>query len=190
MLTKEENEILTRVGHGTPGGELLRRYWWPVGFSEEVKEKDRPRRVQLLCEDLVLFRDGNGQLGVLQISCSHRGASLEFGRVEDRGIRCCYHGWLYAPDGRCLQQPAEPETSTYWDRVRQPPPGRRSWEGSSLLILGQNLHPYCRDMTFSCWRTVAVRWAAVWNTAIGCNRPRTPLISRISLPFTPAPIRI
>ncbi len=120
MLSKEENEMLTRVGPGTPAGEMLRRYWWPVGFTEEVKAKDRPRRIQLLCEDLILFRDGNGQLGVVTLHCSHRGASLEFGRVEDRGIRCCYHGWLYAVDGRCLEQPAEPEGSTFHERVTHP----------------------------------------------------------------------
>ena len=120
MLSKEENELLTRVGPGTPAGEMLRRYWWPVGFTEHVKEKGRPVRTRLLGEDLVLFRDGNERLGLLGLHCSHRGTSLEFGRVEDRGIRCCYHGWLYDVRGRCLEQPAEPEGSTFKDRVQHP----------------------------------------------------------------------
>ena len=120
MLSKEENELLTRVGPGTPAGEMLRRYWWPVGFTEHVKEKGRPVRTRLLGEDLVLFRDGNGRLGLLGLHCSHRGTSLEFGRVDDRGIRCCYHGWLYDVRGRCLEQPAEPEDSRFKDRVQHP----------------------------------------------------------------------
>jgi phenylpropionate dioxygenase-like ring-hydroxylating dioxygenase large terminal subunit len=82
MLSKAENEMLTRVGRGTPGGEMLRRYWWPVGFSELVVKKGKPSKVRLLGEDLVLFRDGGGQLGLLDLHCSHRGTSLEFGRVE------------------------------------------------------------------------------------------------------------
>src|SRR5262245_47768380 len=94
MLSNEENELLTRVGPGTPTGEMLRRYWWPVGFSEEVKSKGRPVKVRLLGEDFVLFRDGSSELGLLDLHCSHRGTALEFGRVEDNGIRCCYHGWL------------------------------------------------------------------------------------------------
>src|SRR5438105_4719675 len=118
MPTKEENERLTRVGPGTPGGEMLRRYWWPIGFSEEQRVQGVPTRVRLLGEDLVLFRDGQGRLGLLGLHCSHRGTSLEFGRVEAQGIRCCYHGWLYAPEGRCLDQPAEPEDSTYKNQIR------------------------------------------------------------------------
>ena len=117
MLTAEENELVTRVGPGTPAGEMLRGYWWPVGFSDEVRTKPVP--VRILGEDLVLFRDGAGQTGLLARACAHRLASLEFGRVEDRGIRCCYHGWLYDVAGRCLEQPAEPPESTFKDRVRQ-----------------------------------------------------------------------
>ena len=120
MLSNEENEMLTRVGPGTPAGEMLRRYWWPVGFSEEVKSKGTPVKVRLLGEDFVLFRDGGGELGLLELHCSHRGTSLEFGRVEDNGIRCCYHGWLYDRRGKCLEQPAEPEDSTFKDRIQHP----------------------------------------------------------------------
>jgi 5,5'-dehydrodivanillate O-demethylase len=128
MLTAEENELLTRVGPGTPAGEMLRRYWWPVGLSDEVKARGAPRRARLLGEDLVLFRDGQSQLGVLALHCSHRGTSLEYGRVEESGIRCPYHGWLYDRTGQCLDQPAEPEGSApsaalragFKDRIRHP----------------------------------------------------------------------
>ena len=120
MLSKEENELMTRVGPGTPAGEMLRRYWWPVAFSEEVTKESGPRKVRLLGEDFVLFRDGAGQLGLIELHCSHRGTSLEFGRVEDNGIRCCYHGWLYDVRGNCLDQPAEPADSTFKDRIKHP----------------------------------------------------------------------
>ena len=120
MLTKEENELMTRVGAGTPAGEMLRRYWWPVAFTDQVKSKAAPTKVTLLGEDFVLFRDGAGKLGLLALHCSHRGSSLEFGRVEETGIRCCYHGWLWDARGTCLEQPAEPADSSFKSRVTHP----------------------------------------------------------------------
>src|SRR5207247_10103141 len=105
MLSKEENELLTRVGPGTPAGEMLRRYWWPVGFTEHVKEKGRPVRTRLLGEDSGLVRDGNGRLGLLGLHCSHRGTSLEFGSVDDGVIRWCDHCWLDDVLRRGLEQP-------------------------------------------------------------------------------------
>ncbi|HSQ12119.1 MAG TPA: Rieske 2Fe-2S domain-containing protein, partial [Candidatus Deferrimicrobium sp.] len=120
MLSTEENETLTRVGPATPAGAMLRRYWWPVGFTEHVQIKGSPVSTQLLGEEFVLFRDGAGQLGMVDLHCSHRGTSLEYGRVEERGIRCCYHGWLYDTQGNCLEQPAEPADSTFKDRIKHP----------------------------------------------------------------------
>ncbi|HEY1269257.1 MAG TPA: Rieske 2Fe-2S domain-containing protein [Candidatus Binatia bacterium] len=117
MLSHEENDLLTRVGPGTPAGEMLRRYWHPIGFAAELKR--RPVKKRLLGEDLVLFRDDAGKLGLLTLRCAHRGTSLEFGHIEDGGIRCCYHGWLYAVDGRVMEQPGEPPESNFKDRVRQ-----------------------------------------------------------------------
>ncbi len=113
-----ENAELTHVEFGTPMGELLRRYWQPVALSEELT--DLPRAIRILGEDLVVFRDGRGKAGVLDKHCAHRGTSLEYARIEPDGIRCCYHGWLYDTEGRCLQQPGEPPESTSKDRVRQP----------------------------------------------------------------------
>ena len=118
MLSREENDLLTRVGPGTPAGEMLRRYWHPIAFINELKK--RPLRRRLLGEDLVVFRDDRGRLGVLALRCSHRGTSLEFGHLEDGGLRCCYHGWLYDVEGKILEMPGEPADSTFWQRLRHP----------------------------------------------------------------------
>ena len=111
----QENVELTHVGPGTPCGEYFRRFWLPVVFSDELK--DLPVRVCILGEDLVVFRDYSGRIGVLQAFCSHRGAPLEFGQIRDRGIQCCYHGWLYDVDGTILDTPGEPQTSTIKDEL-------------------------------------------------------------------------
>jgi 5,5'-dehydrodivanillate O-demethylase len=116
MLSKEENERLTRVGPGTPMGELLRRYWWPVGFSALLTKK--PQRVKLLGEEFVLYRGEDGQPGLMDLRCAHRGVALDYGRVEGTCLRCPYHGWLYDRSGQCVEQPAEPEGSTFKDRIR------------------------------------------------------------------------
>jgi nitrite reductase/ring-hydroxylating ferredoxin subunit len=105
----QEDAELTHVGRGTPGGEYLRRFWHPIALAEELT--DVPLALRVLGEDLVLFRDRSGRLGLLHRQCSHRGASLEYGIVSAHGIRCCYHGWLYDVDGTILETPAEPETS-------------------------------------------------------------------------------
>jgi len=120
---------LTLVEPGTPMGELLRRYWHPVGLSGDANGV--PRRVRVLGEDLILFRDGRGRPGFVYPRCAHRGASLYYGRVEERGIRCCYHGWLYGVDGHCLEQPCEEgggarrdkvasRRATTWSALRKP----------------------------------------------------------------------
>ncbi len=136
MLSTKENELMTRVGRGTPAGEMLRRYWWPVAFTEQVKSKGRPVKATLLGAEFVLFRDASGQLGLLDLHCSHRGTSLEFGRVEDSGIRCCYHGWLYDLRGNCLEQPAEPKDSTFKDRIKHPAYHARDAGGLVFAYIG------------------------------------------------------
>jgi len=118
MLSQEDNERFTRVGRGTSGGELLRRYWWPVGFADQVKGA-KPVKTKLLGEEFVLFRDGQGRVGMLDLLCAHRRTTLVNGRVEKEGLRCCYHGWLFDVSGKCLDQPCEEEGSTFKDRVRQ-----------------------------------------------------------------------
>ena len=125
MLSAEDNELLTRVGPGTPGGELLRRYWHVVAVASELTEAKPKKRVRILGEDLVLYRlpTKNGekpQYGLVAEHCPHRGVSLYYGFVEDDGIRCPYHGWKFDCSGRCLEQPFEPEDSTFKDRIVQP----------------------------------------------------------------------
>lgn len=106
MLSAKDNEILTRTGAGTPMGELFRRFWIPVLLSEELPEADCPQvPVKIMGEDLLVFRNSEGKVGVIEPRCSHRGADLFFGRVEDCGVRCAYHGWLFGTDGQCLEAP-------------------------------------------------------------------------------------
>lgn len=118
MLTREQNDLLTRVGPGTPGGEMLRRYWTPAALSVEVPPGGPPVPLRLLGEDLVLFRDEGGRVGLLGLHCSHRGADLSYGRLEDGGLRCIYHGWLYDVHGNCLEQPGEPAGSDFYKKIR------------------------------------------------------------------------
>ena len=118
MLTQEENDLITRTGPDTPCGEVLRRYWQPTALSEEVAPGAPPLPIRLLGEDLVLFRDDQGRLGLLGVHCAHRGADLSYGRLEDGGLRCIYHGWLYDIHGRCLEQPGEPAGSTFHERIQ------------------------------------------------------------------------
>jgi len=113
VLTAEENQMLTQVGPGTPMGELLRRYWMPVAAAEELTADQPTKFVRILGEDLVLWKDKSGNVGLIQDHCAHRGASLMYGRVEERGISCAYHGWLYNTTGDCLECPAEPAGSLF-----------------------------------------------------------------------------
>jgi 5,5'-dehydrodivanillate O-demethylase len=123
MLTPAENEALTRVGRGTPAGEMLRRYWYVVGTTHEMNAETPVRRVRVLGEDLVLFRtppateDGLPGYGLVQERCPHRLASFVHGIVDCEGIRCIYHGWKFAADGSCLEMPAENSDSTFKDRI-------------------------------------------------------------------------
>jgi 5,5'-dehydrodivanillate O-demethylase len=120
MLTAEENRLLTQVGPGTPMGELLRRYWMPIAAVSEF-EQQSIKPIRLMGEDLVLYKDDSGTFGLVDRHCPHRRADLTYGFVERCGIRCNYHGWLFAEDGRCLEQPfddvAYPE-ARFRDRVR------------------------------------------------------------------------
>jgi len=111
----QEDTELTHIEPATPCGEYLRRFWQPVCFADELR--DLPLRIRILGEDLVVFRDFRGALGLLELHCPHRGTSLEFGLISERGIRCCYHGWLFDVDGAILETPGEPATSTLKDRL-------------------------------------------------------------------------
>src|SRR5579884_3503965 len=118
MLSQEDNEYLCRVGPGTPMGKLMREYWIPAIRSDEVEPDGRPIRIRLLCEDLIGFRATDGKVGLVQNNCPHRGASLYFGRNEEEGLRCVYHGWKFDISGKCVDMPNEPAESNFKDKVR------------------------------------------------------------------------
>ena len=118
MLTREENELLCRVGPGTPMGELMREYWMPVTFDWELERDGQPQRVRVLGEDLLAWRDSDGRPGISQERCPHRGAGFFFGRNEKGGLRCAYHGWKFDVDGNCMEMPNEPPNSNFKHKVK------------------------------------------------------------------------
>jgi phenylpropionate dioxygenase-like ring-hydroxylating dioxygenase large terminal subunit len=119
MLRKEQSDLLTQTGPGTPGGRLFRSYWLPVLLSSELPENDCPPvRVKLLSERLVAFRDSKGRYGLMDEFCAHRGVSLWFGRNEEDGLRCPYHGWKYDVTGQCIDVPSEPEESGFCKKIK------------------------------------------------------------------------
>ncbi len=118
MLSQAMNDRITRVGPGTPMGELMRRYWHPIAGSAELNADNPTKEVRLLGEDLVLYRDASGTLGLIEPSCAHRKANLSYGVPEENGIRCAYHGWIFNEHGQCVDQPSEPEGSKFKEKVR------------------------------------------------------------------------
>lgn len=118
MLSPEDNETVTRVGPGTPMGQLMRQYWIPFLTSSDVVRDGQPYRVRLLGEDLVAYRDSEGRVGLVDHACPHRGAPMVFARNEEGGIRCVYHGWKFGVEGDCSEMPAEPADSPMTKRVR------------------------------------------------------------------------
>ena len=139
MLTKDENELFMRVGPGTPTGGLLRRYWHAVGCTELVTAK--PQRVRVLGEDLVLYRADDGQPVLMDLRCAHRRVALDHGRVEGSCIRCPYHGWLYDRSGACIEQPAEPEGSSFKDKVRLASYPTQEFSGIVFAYMGPGAAP-------------------------------------------------
>jgi 5,5'-dehydrodivanillate O-demethylase len=133
MITKEENERITQVGRGTPAGEMLRRYWYPIAGASEMDDA-WTKRVRLLGEDLVLFKNRRGAFGLIAEACPHRRASMAFGIPEADGIRCPYHGWKFDGTGACLDQPNEPAESTFAQRT--------STDGYPVQELGGVLFAY------------------------------------------------
>jgi phthalate 4,5-dioxygenase len=118
MLSQAENDLLARTGPGTPMGKVMRRYWIPALFSHQLPEPDcSPKRVRLMSEHLVAFRQTDGRVGLVAENCAHRGASLYFGRNEECGLRCVYHGWKFNLDGQCVDMPNEPPESNFKDKI-------------------------------------------------------------------------
>ena len=141
-LVPEPDEELTQVGRGTPGGEYLRRFWHPVAMSSEVVDRADggtegvPVPVRILGEDLILFRNRRRELGLLHRHCSHRGTSLEYGKVTEYGIQCCYHGWHFAPDGTILETPGLPESNKIRHTVRHGAYPVREYRGLIFAYMG------------------------------------------------------
>ncbi|HWC28800.1 MAG TPA: Rieske 2Fe-2S domain-containing protein [Dehalococcoidia bacterium] len=118
MLTKEDNDLITNTDPGTPMGDLFRRFWLPVALSEELPAPDGiPVRVKVLNEDLIAFRDTDGKVGLIDAYCPHRGAPMFFGRNEEQGLRCVYHGWKFDVNGECVDLPSAPEGETYREKI-------------------------------------------------------------------------
>ena len=137
MLTAEENDLLCRVEGDAPMGQLMRRHWIPACLSEEVTEPDgTPVRTRLLGEDLVVFRDSDGRLGVLDEYCPHRRVSLAFGRNEECGLRCLYHGWKMDVEGNVLEMPSEPAASGFAEKVKHKAYPVREWGGFVWTYMG------------------------------------------------------
>jgi phthalate 4,5-dioxygenase oxygenase subunit len=148
MLSQSDNELLTRVGPGTAMGELFRRFWLPALMPSELPEPDcAPVRVRLLGEDLVAFRATDGQVGFLAANCPHRGASLFFGRNEEAGLRCVYHGWKFDTLGNCLDMPNEPAESDFRTRVNAVAYPAAEWGGMTWIYMGPpDLEPRLPEM--------------------------------------------
>ena len=118
MLSREDNEIVTNTDRGTPMGELFRRFWLPVALAEELPGPDStPLRVKIMNEDLIAFRDTDGRVGLVDAYCPHRGAPMFFGRNEENGLRCVYHGWKFDVDGVCTDLPNAPEGETFKSKI-------------------------------------------------------------------------
>jgi phenylpropionate dioxygenase-like ring-hydroxylating dioxygenase large terminal subunit len=119
MMSQQQNDLITRIGPADPAGKLMRMYWQPAALADELQGERPLKAVKLLGESFVLFRDESGRFGLLDRDCPHRGADLAFGRLENGGLRCAFHGWLFDVDGQCLETPAEPSDSPLCKNVRQ-----------------------------------------------------------------------
>src|SRR5579862_771208 len=120
MISQEQNDLMTRVGPGTPAGNLLRNYWQPVALVDQFLNSSRPvLPIKVLGEEFVLIKNSKNQYGLLDRHCPHRGADLAYGRYEDGNLRCVFHGWLFDVGGRCLETPAEPAGSRMCEHIRQ-----------------------------------------------------------------------
>jgi phthalate 4,5-dioxygenase oxygenase subunit len=148
MIPASENDLLTQTGPRTSCGELMRRYWQPVALTEELARDGAPIKARILGEELVLFRDDQGRPGLLGLHCSHRGTDLSYGRVEDGGLRCLYHGWLYDVCGRVVEQPGEPAGGAHRHEVHHPAYPCREAGGVVFAYMGPGEPPLLPNYEF------------------------------------------
>ena len=168
VLSRNENDLLTRVGSRTPMGDLIRRYWLPALLTEEIPVPDcAPVRVRLLGEDLVAFRDSEGRVGLLGEHCSHRGTSLYFGRNEECGLTCIYHAWKYDVDGHVLETPAEPASSDFKTKLRHLAYPCKEIAGIVFTYMG----PAEKQPLLPCyeWRTLSDEQLCPVKSYLECN---------------------
>jgi phthalate 4,5-dioxygenase len=166
MISAEENRLLTQTGPKTPAGELLRRYWQPVALSAELPPGGQPQTVRIMGEELVLFRDDQGRPGLLGLHCSHRGTDLSYGRVEDGGLRCLYHGWLYDISGCVLEQPGEPGGGANRNEIRHRAHPCRESGGVIFTYMGPGEPPLLPNYEFL---NVQPEQRAVTKVRYRCN---------------------
>jgi len=148
MLTRAQNDLLTQTGPGTPCGRFLRSYWQPIASSQEIPPGGDPVPTRVMGEDLVLFRDDKGRLGLIGLYCPHRGTDLSYGRVENGGLRCLYHGWLFDIHGKCIDQPAQPEGRKFCDKVKHPGYPVQEKGGVIWTFMGEGAPPLLPDYEF------------------------------------------
>jgi 5,5'-dehydrodivanillate O-demethylase len=175
MLSEQDNELMSRVGPGTPMGNLQRRYWHVIGGVEEMKDR-WTKRVRLLGEDLVLFKDRAGTFGLITEQCPHRRASLYYGIPQQDGIRCPYHGWKFDTAGRCIEQPNEPEGSTFKDKCATPAYPVQELGGLLWGYLGPQPAPVLprwdglaggpRSIQMCAWNPVACNWLQIMENSV------------------------
>ncbi len=166
MITVEQNERLTKVGPGTPMGELMRRYWHPIAASSELDEENPTKEIRLLGEDLVLFRSTTGKVGCIEPSCPHRKANLSYGVPEPEGIRCAYHGWLFDETGACVDQPSEPAGSRFKDKVKMKAYPVQEMAGLIFVYMGPQPVPVLPKWDIFMWENVH---RSVYAITLPCN---------------------
>src|SRR5512134_3275191 len=166
MIAAEENQLLTQTAPGTPCGELMRRYCQPVALSEELPAGGAPLKVKILGEELALFRDDQGRPGLIGVHCAHRGTDLSYGRVEDGGLRCLYHGWLYDICGRVIDQPGEPGGGANKAAIRHPAYPCHEVGGIILTYMGPGEPPLVPNYEFL---TVAPEHRTAVKVMYECN---------------------
>ncbi len=165
MLTQQQNERLTKVGPGTPMGELMRRYWHPIAGSAQLTAENPTKEVRLLGEDLVLYRDAKGTTGCVEPSCAHRKANLAYGVPEENGIRCAYHGWVFNERGQCVDQPSEPEGSKFKEKVRIKSYPTQELGGLIFVYMGPLPAPALPKWDVLAWEGHKDNWAVM----LPCN---------------------
>ena len=165
MLTQAQNDRLTKVGPGTPMGDLMRRYWHPIAGSAQLNADNPTKEVRLLGEDLVLYRDTKGTVGCIEPSCAHRKASLAYGVPEENGIRCAYHGWIFDENGACVDQPSEPEGSKFKEKVRIKSYPVQELGGLIFVYMGPLPAPILPKWDVLSWEG----HKDAWSTLLPCN---------------------